>query len=93
MKYLVGTMCGGLMEDPTPRFDGPYLIVEAPDEKTARELYNKATKASYFYGDVLGNEDGNTWHLTSPYVSHYVFNSVLDEAKPLNLTNVQEKKV
>lgn len=48
MKYLVGTMCGGLMEDPEPRFDGPYLIVEASDEETARKLYNKATNASYF---------------------------------------------
>ena len=38
MKYLVGTMCGGLMEDPEPRFDGPYLIVEASDEETARKL-------------------------------------------------------
>lgn len=47
MKYLVGTMCGGLMEDPEPRFDGPYLIVEASDEETARKFYNKATNGQY----------------------------------------------
>lgn len=41
MKYLVGTMCGGLMEDPEPRFDGPYLIVEASDEETARNFTTK----------------------------------------------------
>lgn len=52
MKYLVGLLLGGLMEDPEPRFGNPYLIVEAPDEKTARKLYNEATNAYYFYGDV-----------------------------------------
>lgn len=54
MKYLVGLLLGGLMEDPEPRFGNPYLIVEAPDEKTARKLYNEATNAYYFYGDVMG---------------------------------------
>lgn len=34
MKYLVGLLLGGLMEDPEPRFGNPYLIVEAPGEKT-----------------------------------------------------------
>lgn len=29
MKYLVGLLLGGLMEDPEPRFGNPYLIVEA----------------------------------------------------------------
>lgn len=57
MKYLVGLLLGGLMEDPEPRFGNPYLIVEAPDEKTARKLYNEATNAYYFYGDVMGQED------------------------------------
>lgn len=61
MKYLVGLLLGGLMEDPEPRFGNPYLIVEAPDEKTARKLYNEATNAYYFYGDVMGQETDNGW--------------------------------
>lgn len=66
MKYLVGLLLGGLMEDPEPRFGNPYLIVEAPDEKTARKLYNEATNAYYFYGDVMGQETDNGWTATSP---------------------------
>lgn len=83
MKYLVGTMCGGLMEDPEPRFDGPYLIVEASDEKTARKLYNKATNASYFYGDVMGHETNIGWIVTNPHVSQYGLKYALNEAKIL----------
>lgn len=50
MKYLVGLLLEGLMEDPEPRFGNPYLIAEAPDEKTARKLYNDKGK-----GFVLGS--------------------------------------
>lgn len=55
-KYVMVTFpeIQDFMEDPEPRFGNPYLIVEAPDEKTARKLYNEATNAYYFYGDVMG---------------------------------------
>lgn len=39
MKYLVGLLLGGLMEDPEPRFGNPYLIVEAPDEKNCEKNF------------------------------------------------------
>ena len=42
MKYLVGTLCGGLMESPAFYFDKPYQFVEAESEQEAIEIYNKA---------------------------------------------------
>ena len=81
MKYLVGLLLGGLMEDPEPRFGNPYLIVEAPDE---------ATNAYYFYGDVMGQETDNGWTATSPHASQSKLEYALNEAKLLN--NVQEKE-
>lgn len=90
MKYLVGLLLGGLMEDPEPRFGNPYLIVEAPDEKTARKLYNEATNAYYFYGDIMGQETDNGWTATSPHASQSKLEYALNEAKLLN--NVQEKE-
>lgn len=29
MKFLVGTLCGGLMEDPELYIQPPYLIIDA----------------------------------------------------------------
>lgn len=83
MKYLVGLLLGGLMEDLEPRFGNPYLIVEAPDEKTARKLYNEATNAYYFYGDVMGHETNIGWIVTNPHVSQYGLKYALNEAKIL----------
>ena len=53
MKYIVGLLIGGLMEDPVLRFTTPYDIIEADSDKEAKNIYNEKHKCDYFYGDVM----------------------------------------
>lgn len=52
MKYVVAQVWGGLMESPDRAVKYPR-IVEAPTEKEAIALYNTATKATYYKGEVM----------------------------------------
>lgn len=53
MKYLVGTLCGGLQELPDLSFGEPFEIIKAKNEKDACKIYNEKHKCSYFYGQVM----------------------------------------
>ena len=53
MKYLVGLLCGGLMESPEITFNEPYNVIEASSKEEAREIYNQINKCYYFYGSVM----------------------------------------
>lgn len=53
MKYIVGLLTGGLMEDPVLKFTTPYDIIEADSNKEAESIYNKKHKCDYFYGSVM----------------------------------------
>lgn len=53
MKYLVGLLCGGLMENPEVTFSEPYNIIEANSKEEARKIYNQINKCNYFYGSVM----------------------------------------
>ena len=53
MKYIIGLLVGGLMEDPDFRFTGPYDIIEANSDKEAQNIYNKKYKCNYFSGEVM----------------------------------------
>lgn len=52
-KYLVGLLCGGLMESPKVYFSGPYEIIEAKSKEEAKQAYNTKHNCSYFYGSVM----------------------------------------
>lgn len=52
MKYVVAQVWGGLMESPDRAVKYPR-VVEAPTEKEALALYNSATKATYYKGEVM----------------------------------------
>ena len=53
MKYLVGLLCGGLMENPEVTFSKPYNIIDASSKEEARKIYNQINKCNYFYGSVM----------------------------------------
>lgn len=53
MKYIVGLLIGGLMEDSGLKFTTPYDIIESDSDKEAESIYNKKHKCDYFYGSVM----------------------------------------
>lgn len=57
MRYLVGLLTGGLMEQPKFELEGPFKVIVANSEKEAVELYNKANNCSYYYGHCLGKSN------------------------------------
>lgn len=77
MKYLVGTLCGGLMESPAFYFDKPYQFVEAEFEQEAIEIYNKANECSFYYGSIIGREFRNVMLLKTPYMCIDEFERIL----------------
>lgn len=81
MKYLVGTLCGGLMEDPETYFAEPYQIIDAWTEFGAVRKYNKNNNCSFFSGDVMAKKIGPIWHISSDYVSKEQFKNALHEAE------------
>lgn len=76
-KYLVGTLVGGLMEDPDLRFDAPYDIIEADSELEATRIYNRKHQCSYFYGSVICEIVDGKPHGISRYISLDKVESVL----------------
>lgn len=52
MKYVVAQVWGGRMESPDRAVKYPR-VVEASTEKEAIALYNTATKATYYKGEVM----------------------------------------
>jgi hypothetical protein len=52
-QYLVGLRCGGLMEDPSIRYEN-HEIIEANTPREAEDGYNKKNNCSYFYGRCRG---------------------------------------
>lgn len=82
MRYLVGLLTGGLMEQPKFELEEPFQIIIANSEKEAVELYNKANNCSYYYGHCLGKAtpDG-TCYLTSEFVSKYDFENLCRKLK------------
>lgn len=81
MKYVVGTLIGGLMEDPEMRIVEPYCIVEANSEKEAVSVYDEVNKSDYFYGSVIGHETEEGWVVTSYYTSKYQLESAVENAE------------
>jgi len=60
MKYLVGLLVGGLMEDPQLCFNPPYDIIEGDNREECLSIYNKKHNCFYFYGSIMCSlhEDG-----------------------------------
>ena len=58
-SYLVGTLCGGLMECPD-RYITDHQVIKADTKDEARDKYNKINKCSFYYGHVIGQiDEGN----------------------------------
>lgn len=70
MKYIVGLLIGGLMEDPILRFTTPYDIIEANSDKEAKHIYNNKHNCDYFYGSVMGIIVDNDISDINPYCSY-----------------------
>lgn len=68
MKYVVAQVWGGLMESPDRAVKYPR-IVEAPTEKEAVILYNTATKATYYKGEVMFEVTENLSRLEEIFLS------------------------
>lgn len=71
MKYIVGLLVGGLMEDHNFRFTEPYDIIEANSDEEARNIYNKKHKCYYFYGSVMCAIVDNNITNINPHCSYY----------------------
>lgn len=80
MKYIVGLLVGGLMEDPNLRFTAPYDIIEANSDKEAEHIYNTKHNCDYFYGSVMCNIDDNDITDVSPYCSYNECLNVLNNS-------------
>lgn len=89
IKYLVGLLCGGLMEDPKVTFSEPYNIIEANSKEEAREIYNKINKCDYFYGSVMCIINDNDIEDINHYCS---YNDCLRALKTTNY-NIKDEKI
>lgn len=52
-KYLLGTLVGGIMEQPEFYFEPPFYVIYSNDEKEAIKKYNNINNCSYFYGGIM----------------------------------------
>ena len=85
MKYLVGLLLGGLMEDPEPRFGNPYLMLLM---KKLRE--NFTMKRLTHITSTVMLWDKRLTMVGLQHASQSKLEYALNEAKLLN--NVQEKE-
>lgn len=58
-KYLIATMCGGVMEAPDIYYTN-YQIITANTSKEACEIYNKKNNCNYYYAAAIMKVDDNT---------------------------------
>ena len=79
MGFIVGTLCGGLMESPGYWFEGPYQIVEVESDEAAVEFYNETNHCAFFYGAVIGVEFNGVFMIKTRHMSISQFESVLKE--------------
>lgn len=70
MKYIVGLLTEGLMEDPILKFTAPYDIIEADSDKEAEHIYNNKHNCNYFYGSVMGTIVDNDITNVNPNCSY-----------------------
>lgn len=75
-KYIVGLLCGGLMESPG-LYHSDGQIIEAENKKEAEEIYNSKNNCSFFYGDVVAKESESGWEIIDNKVTKYWIDSVL----------------
>lgn len=68
MKYVVAQVWGGLMESPDRAVKYPR-IVEASTEKEVIILYNAATKATYYKGEIMFEVTENLSRLEEIFLS------------------------
>lgn len=52
-KWLVALQTGGLMEDPTIRYEN-FQIIQAETAEEAEKKYNEVNEYTYFYGHCFG---------------------------------------
>lgn len=55
-KYLIATMCGGVMESPDIYYTN-YQIITADTSKEACEIYNKKNNCNYYYAAAIMQVD------------------------------------
>ena len=80
MKFLVGTLCGGLMEDPELYIQPPYLIIDAKSKGEAINRYNGKTHAHFFYGDVIARINNDKLEDINKYISEKQAYDIYNEA-------------
>jgi len=55
-KYLIATMCGGIMESPDIYYTN-YQIITANTSEEACEIYNKKNNCNYYYANTIMQVD------------------------------------
>lgn len=82
MRYLVGLLTGGLMEQPKFELEGPFQVIIASSEEEAIAIYNTNNSCSYYYGHCLGKAtpDG-VCYLTSDFISKHDFETLCRDTK------------
>lgn len=89
MNYLVGMLCGGIMECPDFDFSDPVVIItDAPNKKEALDFYNKKFHCNYFYGDCIGEIKNGKLFNISDDISKNKANSLFHQAKSLKFYNI-----
>ena len=81
MNYLVGMLCGGIMECPEFSFSDPFVIIKgASNKKEAIDFYNKKFHCDYFYGSCIGEiKDGKLFNISDD-ISKNKANSIFKNA-------------
>lgn len=86
MNFLMGTLCGGVMEIEFPYFHPPYMIIEAENRKDAINLYNNKVHG-YFDGGVMAVISNGKLKNISEYISSTEANIIYNE-----IINMKKKK-
>lgn len=89
LKYLVGTLCAGLMEEPEYYFHPPYMIIEAKSKSEAVNIYNGKSHAKYFYGSVIANIDNNKLENISTHITKEEANRIYNEIVSISAPSPQ----
>ena len=89
MKYLVGMLCGGLMECPEFSFSFPYVIVKnAPSLKDALEFYNRKYHCEYFFAGCIASIKDNSLYKISDYISKNEAKTIFKKASEIEYYNI-----
>lgn len=92
-KYLIGTLCGGLIECPEFSFSSPYIIVEeAPSLEEALEFYNRKFHCDFFYSGLIATIINENISNYSDDISKNELNNIFNNAIKIKYYNIPREK-